>query len=116
MRHRNKTKTLGRTKAHRQAMLRNQLTSLIIYEKIKTTLAKAKVLQPEADKTITRIKRGTLADVRWVTDRVKQKNAVKKLKEVYKDRYKDRKGGYTRIVKLGKRAGDGAEIVIIEYI
>ena len=116
MRHRKDKKILGRTKAHRKALTKNQISSLIIYEKIKTTKAKAKNLQREVEKVITKMKKGDLASYRQVTDLIKQKNVQRKLKEVIAGRYKDRKGGYTRITKLGKRAGDGAEIVQIELV
>ena len=116
MRHRKKTKILDRKKAPREALLRNLATSLVLYEKIKTTETKAKTLRPVIEKYITLSKRGDLHARRELLKYFYLENAVKKLIEVLGPRYKDRRGGYTRIVKIGPRQGDAAEIVQIELI
>jgi large subunit ribosomal protein L17 len=116
MRHRNKNKILDRKKAPRELMLRNLASSLILYEKIKTTKAKAQVLKPFVEKMISSSKDGSLSARRGLIKVLLQKNAIKKTMEVLKDRYKDRHGGYTRIIKLEERKGDGAQIVQIELV
>ncbi len=116
MRHRKKGKILDRAKAPREAMLRNLAASLIIYEKVKTTEAKAKALKPFVEPMITKSKSGSLHDRRELHKKLYMENAVKKLMEELGPRYKDRNGGYTRIVKLGTRQGDGAKIVQIELV
>ncbi len=116
MRHRNKNKILDRKKAPRELMLRNMASSLIIYEKIKTTKAKAQAVKPLVEKMISSSKAGDLSARRGLIKVLLQKNAVKKAMEVLGERYKDRNGGYTRIIKLGTRGGDGAEIVQIELV
>lgn len=116
MRHRNSNKTLDRQKAPRELMLRNMASSIIIYEKVKTTEAKAKVVRSLVEKMITVAKAGTLAARRELIATLPQENAVKKVIEVLAPRYQDRQGGYTRIVKLGTRQGDGAEMAQIELV
>ncbi|NCN99943.1 50S ribosomal protein L17 [Candidatus Falkowbacteria bacterium] len=116
MRHRNKTKTLDRAKAPRELMLRNLASSILLYEKVKTTKAKATVVRPLVEKMITSAKAGDLNARRGLIKVLLQKNAVKKTLEVLGTRYKSRPGGYTRIVKLGTRSGDGAQIVQIELV
>ncbi len=116
MRHRNKNKILDRKKAPRELMLRNLAASLIMYEKVKTTKAKAQVVKPFVEKIISSSKAGDLNARRGLIKVLLQKNAVKKAMEVLGDRYKDRNGGYTRIIKIGTRAGDGAEMVQIELV
>ena len=116
MRHRNNVKTLGREKAPREMMLRNLASSIVIYEKVKTTEAKAKTVKPMVEHLITIAKKGDLAARRQLIAVLPQELAVKKLMEVIGLRYKERAGGYTRIVKLGNRAGDGASIVQIELV
>ncbi|HBA36777.1 TPA: 50S ribosomal protein L17 [Candidatus Falkowbacteria bacterium] len=116
MRHRNKNKILDRKKAPRELMLRNLASSILIYEKVKTTKAKAAVVRPLVERAITAAKAGDLNARRGLIKVLLQKNAVKKAIEVLGVRYKSRPGGYTRIVKLGVRAGDGAEIVQIELV
>jgi large subunit ribosomal protein L17 len=116
MRHRNKTKTLDRTKEAREMMLRNLTSSVLIYEKVKTTATKAKVVRPLVEKAITIAKAGDLNARRKLIQALPQKMAIKKSMEVLGQRYKDKNGGYSRIVKLGKRTGDGADIVMIELI
>ncbi len=116
MRHRNKNKILGREKAPRELMLRNLASSLILYEKVKTTKAKAQAVKPLVEKMITSAKAGDLAARRGLIKVLLQKNAVKKSMEVLGERYKSRPGGYTRTTKLGVRRGDGAEMVQIELV
>ncbi len=116
MRHRKKKFTLDRKKAPRKAMIKNLAASLILYEKIKTTKAKAKAVRSYTEKLITRGKKNDLAARRHLIRHLPLENAVKKVLEVLSPKYKDRKGGYTRIVKLGPRQGDGAEIAIIEFV
>jgi large subunit ribosomal protein L17 len=116
MRHRNKGKILDRKKEPREMMLRNMISSLLIYERIETTLAKAKVLRPLAEKAITTAKKGDLASRRKLISLLPQKMAVKKAMEVVGAKYKDRNGGYTRIIKAGTRQGDGASMAYIELV
>ncbi|MBU1037300.1 50S ribosomal protein L17 [Patescibacteria group bacterium] len=116
MRHRKKKKILDRPKASRQALLKNLACQLILYEKIKTTEAKAKTLRPFVEKIITRSKNNTLANYREILKLLPIKSAVKKSFEVLGPRYKERKGGYLRIVKLNQRQGDAAKMVQIEFI
>ena len=116
MRHRKKTKILDRKKQPREMMLRNLASSVLIYEKVKTTKSKAKVVKPFIEKLITISKKGDLTARRRLIKILPQKMAVKKAIEVLGGRYKDRKGGYIRIVKLKARQGDGAEMVQIELM
>ena len=116
MRHRNSQKILGREKAPREMMLKNLAASIIIYEKVKTTAAKAKVVRSQVEKIVTLAKRNDLAARRQIIRLLPQKNAVKKVVEVLNERYKNRQSGFTRIVKIGPRAGDGAPIVQIEML
>jgi len=116
MRHRNKNKILDRKKGPRELMLRNLASSILIYEKVKTTKAKAQAVRPLVEKMITSAKAGDLAARRGLIKVLLQKNAVKKAMEVLGTRYKNRPGGYTRTTKLGVRQGDGAEMVQIELV
>lgn len=116
MRHRNKGKILDRKKAPREMMLRNMASSLLMYEKIKTTEAKAKTVRSLVERMITVSKKGDLAARRTLISTLPQTLAVKKAMEVLGERYKTRDGGYTRITKLGARAGDGASVVQIELV
>lgn len=116
MRHCKKGKILDRPKASRQALLKNLAASLIMHEKIKTTQAKAKVLRPIVEKMISIAKNNTLFNRRRLLAKLPTKDAVKKILEEIGPRYKEREGGYTRIIKLGRRKGDGAEIAQIELI
>jgi len=115
MRHRNTTKILDRKKAPRQALLKGLACQLVLYEKIVTSEGKAKVLRPFLEKMITRSKNDSLANRRLLIARLPIKKAVKKLFEVIGPRYKSRPGGYLRIVKLGPRKGDGANMAVIEF-
>jgi large subunit ribosomal protein L17 len=107
---------LGRTSSHREALFRNQLQSLVISERIVTTLPKAKELRPIAERVITRGKHGTLHDRRWVLRWVLNRDLVKKVFDDIAPRFADRPGGYLRIVKLGPRPGDGAEMAVLELV
>ncbi len=107
---------LGRTTSHRKAMLRTMVTSLLKYEKIQTTDMKAKELKKVADKMITLGKRGDLHARRQAASYVRERDVVGKLFGEMSERYKDRAGGYTRIVKSGYRAGDNAPMSIVEFV
>lgn len=97
-------------------LFRDLVASIFIYEKVKTTAAKAKAVKPLVEKLITVAKGGDLEARRKLIQNLPQKMAIKKAMEVLGERYKARAGGYTRIVKLGKRQGDGAEVVQIELV
>lgn len=116
MRHAMKHRKLGRTSSHREALFRNQLQSLVDKEKIVTTLPKAKELRPIAEKVITRGKHGTVHDRRWVLRWVLSRDLVKKVFDEIAPRFTERPGGYLRIVKLGPRQGDGAEMAVLELV
>ncbi len=116
MRHQKKKVTLDRKKAPRVALLKNLAASVVLYEKVKTTKAKAKAVQPLVEKMITVGKQDTLAARRELLSFFHTENPVKKIMEDLGKRYAGRKGGYTRIIKLGNRAGDAAEMVSIELV
>lgn len=116
MRHGMRHRKLGRVSSHREALFRNQLQSLVEKERIVTTLPKAKELRPIAEKVITRGKHGTLHDRRWVLRWVLSRDLVKKVFDVIAPRFTERPGGYLRIVKLGPRQGDGAEMAVLELV
>ena len=116
MRHQNKTVKLGRSQAHRDSLLANQVCSLIIHQRIRTTLAKAKAVRPLAEKMVTLGKKGTLHARRTATAYLHQPAAVKRLFDEIAPKYADRTSGYTRIIKIGQRSGDAAEIVQIELV
>ncbi len=117
MRHYNSKRKFGRTKNQRNALLNSLALNLIVREKIKTTLPKAKELRPFMEKLVTRAKGGSMATRRLITSKLSNRNKeVKKLFEVIAPKYKDTAGGYTRILKLGTRVADGANMVIIEFI
>lgn len=97
-------------------MLKNLAASVIIYEKVKTTEAKAKAVKPLVEKAVSVAKQGGLSGRRRLISLLPQKMAVKKAMEIMPDRYKNRSGGYCRIIKLGSRQGDGARIVQIELV
>jgi large subunit ribosomal protein L17 len=107
---------LGRTPSHRKAMLRTMVTSFLKYEKIKTTDIKAKELRKVAEKMITLGKRGDLHARRQAAAFVRERDVVSKLFGELSTRYRDRVGGYTRIVKTGYRIGDNAPMSIIEFV
>lgn len=116
MRHKRAGRKFGRTSAHKKALFRNQVTSLILNDRIETTLTKAKELRRWADKMITLAKKNTLHARRQAMEVLKDPAALTKLFSTLVDRFKDRKGGYTRIMKLGNRHGDAAPMAIIEYL
>jgi len=117
MRHLNKVKKLNKEKSHRKAMLRNLATSVILYEKVKTTDVKAKEAVKIVNKLISISKKeNQMVAIRDIQKIVFDKNASKKLIEDLKSRYKDRKSGYTRIIALKNRAGDNAKLVQIELV
>ncbi len=116
MRHQKKTVKLGRTAAHRDALLANQVCSLIEHSRIKTTLAKAKAVRPLAEKMVTLGKKGTLHARRTALSVLHRKDAVKKLFDDIAPRSTERQGGYTRIIKLGFRASDAAAVAFIEWV
>jgi len=116
MRHRKKTVKLGRTSAHRNSLLANQVCSLIEHQRIKTTLAKAKAVRPLAEKMVTLGKRGDLHARRLAAGELGQKAAVQKLFAEIAPRAASRQGGYTRIIKLGPRASDAAPMAYIEWV
>ena len=116
MRHQKKVVKLGRTAEHRKALLANQVCSLIEHQRIKTTLAKAKAVRPLAEKMVTLGKNGSLHARRTALAVLRQKNAVKKLFEDIAPRSADRKGGYTRIIKLGVRKSDAAKVALLEWV
>lgn len=116
MRHRRAGRKLGRTTAHRDMMMRNLVTSLLLYEKIITTAAKAKELRSVAEKMVTLAKRDDLAARRQAAEVLNDEKALKKLFDSIGGRYRDRSGGYTRITKLDYRMGDGAPLAAIEFI
>lgn len=116
MRHRNSKKVLDRKAAPRKALIANLASSVILYEKVKTTDARARVVRPVVERFITRAKVNTLSNRRYLLARVPVKSAVAKLLEVLGPKYKDRAGGYTRIIKVGRRAGDGGQVVQIELV
>jgi large subunit ribosomal protein L17 len=116
MRHLVKKKKLGRNTAQRRALLRNLVTSFLEKERMRTTLAKAKAAKPLAEKMITLAKKDTLHAKRQALSYIYKKPVVKKLFEELGPRFSERPGGYTRIVKIGPRAGDGAEMAILELI
>jgi large subunit ribosomal protein L17 len=116
MRHQNKTVKLGRSQAHRDALLANQVCSLIIHQRIRTTLAKAKAARPLAEKMVTLGKKGTLHARRTAAAYLHQPDAVKKLFSEIAPRSATRQGGYTRIVKLGPRKSDSAPMAVLEWV
>lgn len=116
MRHRKKGKILGRKKAPRELLLRNLAASVIMYEKVKTTKAKAKAVRPLVEKLITLGKRGDLVARRRLAGILTHENAVRKTLEVLGARYAERKGGYTRITKLGVRQGDAGGTAVISLV
>jgi large subunit ribosomal protein L17 len=116
MRHRKSGKKLGRNSAHRKALYRNMVTSLLQHERIQTSDAKAKELRGLTDKMITLGKRGDLHARRQALSVIRDKDVAAKVFGELADRYRERPGGYTRIIKLGQRAGDAAPVSIIELV
>ena len=116
MRHRRVAKKFGRSTAHRKALMKSLVTNLINAESIKTTLPKAKEARKDADKIVTLAKKGTLAARRLAASRLFDPKAVQKLFDKIAPSMKDRNGGYTRIVKLGARKGDGAPMCVLQWV
>ena len=116
MRHGFSGRRLNRSSAHRKAMFANMSASLIKHEQIVTTLPKAKDLRPIVEKLVTLAKKGGLHARRQAVSEIKDVEQVKKLFDVLAARYKDRKGGYTRIMKAGFRYGDNAPVAVIEFV
>src|SRR5262245_31289778 len=116
MRHRNLGRRFNRDSSHRQAMFSNMAAALIKHEQIVTTLPKAKDLQRVVDKYITLAKRGDLNSRRLAASRLRDEDMVKKLFDTLAKRYKDRAGGYTRVLKAGFRYGDSAPRAVIELV
>ena len=116
MRHRRAGRRLNRTPSHRRALFANMAAALIKHEQVVTTLPKAKELRRFADRLITLAKRGNLHSRRLAVSRVRDEAMVKKLFEVLGPRYKERSGGYTRVLKAGFRYGDSAPMAVIEFV
>ena len=116
MRHKFGYKKLNRTSEHRKALIKNMLNSLVKYEQITTTLPKAKVLRPEAEKLITIGKKDNLANTKRLVSKLQNMQTVNKIRKTLSKRYEARKGGYTRIIKAGYRYGDNAPMAIIEFV
>lgn len=116
MRHRKKTVKLGRTSAHRKELLSNLVCGLIDHKRIKTTLPKARAARCLAEKMVTLGKKGTLAHRRQAIATLKQKDSVKELFDNIAPVFAERQGGYTRIVKLGRRISDSSEMVLLEWV
>ncbi len=116
MRHRHGLRKLNKTSSHRLAMLRNMTNSLFLHEVIKTTLPKAKELRRVAEPLITLAKESSLANKRLAFDRLRDRDIVVKLFDELGPRYKERKGGYLRILKFGFRQGDNAPMALVELV
>ena len=116
MRHKMGYKKLNRTPEHRKALIKNMLNSLIKYEQITTTLPKAKVLKPQADKIITLGKKDTLSNTKTLISKLQDIKSTNKVKKTLSKRYENRNGGYTRIIKAGFRYGDNAPMAVIEFV
>ena len=116
MRHKISGRKLQRKTGHRNAMFRNMAAALIKHEQIMTTLPKAKELRPYTEKLITLAKRGGLSNRRLAMSRLQDETQLKKLFDVLAERYADREGGYTRVIKAGYRASDAAQMAVIELV
>lgn len=116
MRHRRSGRRLNRTPSHRRALFANMAAALIKHEQVVTTLPKAKELRRFADRLITLAKRGNLHSRRLAISRIRDEAMVKKLFDVLGPRYKERSGGYTRVLKAGYRYGDSAPMAVIEFV
>tara|TARA_Y100000590_G_C15408202_1_gene896570 strand:+ start:84 stop:518 length:435 start_codon:yes stop_codon:yes gene_type:complete len=116
MRHRLGYKKLNRTSEHRKALIKNMLNSLIKYEQITTTLPKAKVLKPQAEKIITLGKKDKLHNMKSLISKLQDIKSANKVRKTLAKRYETRKGGYTRIIKAGYRYGDNAPLAVIEFV
>ncbi|MDR1511325.1 MAG: 50S ribosomal protein L17 [Endomicrobium sp.] len=107
---------LGITSSHKKALLRNLATNLFLYEKIITTLSKAKELARYSEKLITKARKSNLSAIRALNGEINSKNVVKKIFDVLVPRYKERRGGYTQIFKLGFRRGDSSELTVVKLV
>ena len=116
MRHKHGYKKLNRTSEHRKALIKNMLNSLIKYEQITTTLPKAKVLKPQADKIITLGKKVNLHNTKALFTKLQDSKSTNKVIKTLSKRYEKRNGGYTRIIKAGFRYGDKAPMAVIEFV
>jgi len=116
VRHRKKGRQLSRTRSHRKATLRNLATSLFLHERIETTTAKAKELRPYAERLITLARRGDVHARRLAAMKIQDREVLGKLFDDIAPRYMERPGGYTRVLKVGSRKGDAAEISLIELV
>ena len=116
MRHRLSGRKLNRTSSHRKSLLMNLSNALIKHEQITTTLEKAKELRPFVEKIVTLGKKGSLESRRKIISILKDEKMTSKIFDIFADRYKDRNGGYTRIVKIGNRFGDNAQTAVIEFV
>jgi large subunit ribosomal protein L17 len=116
VRHRNKGRKLSRTSTHRRALLRNLATSLFRHERVETTTTKAKELRPYAERLITLARRGDVHARRIAGRKIQDRDVLGKLFDDIAPRYAERPGGYTRILKLGNRKGDAAEMSLIELV
>ena len=116
MRHRKKGRKLSRTPSHRKATLRNMAASLFLHERIETTSAKAKELRPYAERLITLARRGDVHSRRLAARKIHDRNVLGKLFDDIAPRFSERPGGYTRILKLGNRKGDAADMSLIELV
>ena len=116
MRHKIGYKKLNRTSEHRKALIKNMLNSLVKYEQITTTLPKAKVLKPQADKLITLGKKNTLQNMKTLISKLQDEGSAHEVSKNLSKRYQNRKGGYTRIIKAGFRYGDNAPMAVIEFV
>ena len=116
MRHKFGYKKLNRTSEHRKALIKNMLNSLVKYEQITTTLPKAKVLKPQADKLITLGKKDTLQNIRRIISKLQDEGSASKVRKTLSKRYENRNGGYTRIIKAGFRYGDNAPMAVVEFV
>ena len=116
MRHRLGYKKLNRTSEHRKALIKNMLNSLIKYEQITTTLPKAKVLKPQAEKIITLGKKENLQNTKRLISKLQSAQSASKVIKTLSKRYEKRKGGYTRIIKAGFRYGDNAPMAVLEFV
>ena len=116
MRHKLGYKKLNRTSEHRKALIKNMLNSLIKYEQIITTLPKAKLIKPEAEKLITLGKKKNLTNTRVLISKLQDKTNANKILNTLSKRYEKRAGGYTRIVKAGYRYGDNSPMAVIEFV
>ncbi len=116
MRHQRMTKRMGRSPSHREELISSLMTNLILQDRIRTTLAKAKQARRDAEKMVTLARKGTLAARRLAASRLRRPAAVKRLFETVVPALEGRKGGYTRIVKTGARRSDGAEMAVLEWV